>query len=150
MCVCSISGPGVKTPHALWPKIQNIKWKQYCCNKFNKDLKNGPQPKKILKKKKSYKSQQASSWYCHSLCHQGLRVGCGAGGKWIELSIREKYLRCNGKRIGGWMWDVRERESDCSGLSNWVDNGAPRSRFCGSDHACSHRVVSNSLWPHGL
>ena len=51
MCVCSISGPGVKTPHALWPKIQNIKWKQYCCNKFNKDLKNGPQPKKILKKK---------------------------------------------------------------------------------------------------
>ena len=33
-------------------KKQNIKKKQYC-NKFNKDLKNGPhQKKKILKKKK--------------------------------------------------------------------------------------------------
>ena len=32
-------------------KNQNIKQKQYC-NKFNKDLKNGPHQKKNLKKKK--------------------------------------------------------------------------------------------------
>lgn len=29
--------------------------------------------------------------------HQGLRTGCGTGGKWIEISIGEKYFRCNGK-----------------------------------------------------
>ena len=32
-----IPGRGVKIPHALRPKTQNIKQKQYC-NKFNKDL----------------------------------------------------------------------------------------------------------------
>ena len=32
---------GAKIPHALWPKHQNIKQKQYC-NKFNKDFKNSP------------------------------------------------------------------------------------------------------------
>ena len=39
--VGSIPGWGVKIPHALWLKKQNIKQKQYC-NKFNKELKNGP------------------------------------------------------------------------------------------------------------
>ena len=38
-----------KIPHALWPKNQNIKQKQ-CYNKFNKDFKNGPHQKKILRK----------------------------------------------------------------------------------------------------
>ena len=37
----SIPGRGAKIPHALRPKNQNIKQKQYC-NKFNKDFKNGP------------------------------------------------------------------------------------------------------------
>ena len=32
-----MTGLGVKIPHALWPKNQNIKQKQYC-NKFNKRL----------------------------------------------------------------------------------------------------------------
>ena len=32
------------TPHALGPKSQNIKQKQYC-NKFNKDVRNGPHQK---------------------------------------------------------------------------------------------------------
>ena len=41
----SIPGQGAKIPHALWPKIQNIKQKQYC-NKFNKDFKNDPHQKK--------------------------------------------------------------------------------------------------------
>ena len=40
----SIPGRGAKIPHALWPKKQNIKQKQYC-NKFNKDFKNGPRQK---------------------------------------------------------------------------------------------------------
>ena len=34
----SIPGWEVKIPHALWPKNQNVKQKQYC-NKFNKDFK---------------------------------------------------------------------------------------------------------------
>ena len=34
----SIPGWTAKIPHAMWPKHQNIKEKQYC-NKFNKDLK---------------------------------------------------------------------------------------------------------------
>ena len=40
-----IPGQGAKIPHASGPKNQNIKQKQYC-NKFNKDLKNGPHQKK--------------------------------------------------------------------------------------------------------
>ena len=43
----SIPGQGAKIPHASQPKNQNIKQKQYC-NKFNKDLKNGPHQKKNL------------------------------------------------------------------------------------------------------
>ena len=37
----SSPGWGAEIPHALRPKNQNIKWKQYC-NKFNKNLKNAP------------------------------------------------------------------------------------------------------------
>ena len=39
-----IPGQGAKIPHALRPKNQNVKQKQYC-NKFNKDFKNGPHQK---------------------------------------------------------------------------------------------------------
>ena len=46
----SIPGQAAKIPHALRPKSQNIKQKQYC-NKFSKDFKNGPHQKKPLKKK---------------------------------------------------------------------------------------------------
>ena len=42
-----IPGQGAKIPHALCPKNQSIKQKQYC-NKFNKDFKNGPHQKKIF------------------------------------------------------------------------------------------------------
>ena len=48
--VSSIPGLRAQIPHALWPKIQNIKWKPYC-NKFNKDFKNDPYQKKSQKKK---------------------------------------------------------------------------------------------------
>ena len=44
--VGSIPGWGTKIPHASWPKNQNIKQKQ-CCNKFNKDFKNGPHQKNL-------------------------------------------------------------------------------------------------------
>ena len=44
-----IPGRGAKIPCDSQPKIQNIKQKQ-CCSKFNKDFKNGPQPKKKKKK----------------------------------------------------------------------------------------------------
>jgi len=43
--VGSIPGQGAKISHALRPKHQNVKQKQYC-NKFNKDLKNGPHQNK--------------------------------------------------------------------------------------------------------
>ena len=43
----SIPAWGAKFPHALWPKNQKIRQKQYC-NKFNKDFKNGPHKKKPL------------------------------------------------------------------------------------------------------
>ena len=49
--VGSIPGGGAKIPHALWPKNQNIKQKQYF-NKFNKDFKNGPRQKKSWKESK--------------------------------------------------------------------------------------------------
>ena len=43
--------------HMTWgQKKQNIKQKQYC-NKYNKDFKNGPHPKKEKKKK-----QQGMGW----------------------------------------------------------------------------------------
>ena len=45
-----IPGWGAKILHASWhKKNQNIKQAR-CCNKFNKDFKNGPHKKKILKK----------------------------------------------------------------------------------------------------
>ena len=40
---------GSKIPNALQSKHQNIKQKQYC-KKFNKDFKNGPRQKYLLKK----------------------------------------------------------------------------------------------------
>ena len=43
---------GAKIPHALQPKKQSIKHKQHC-NRFIKDLKNGP----YLKKKKKLKKK---------------------------------------------------------------------------------------------
>ena len=42
----SIPSQGAESPHALWPKNQNIKQKQYC-NKFNKDFNNGPHQKDL-------------------------------------------------------------------------------------------------------
>ena len=47
----SIPGQGDKIPHALWPKNQTMKQKQYC-KKFNKDFKNSLHFKKSLKLKK--------------------------------------------------------------------------------------------------
>ena len=49
----SIPGEGSKILYASQTKNQNIKPKQYC-NKFNRDFKNGPHQKKILKKKNMF------------------------------------------------------------------------------------------------
>ena len=48
-----IPGQGAKIPHALGLKNQKIKQKQYC-NKFNKDFKNDPHPKRKTFKKISW------------------------------------------------------------------------------------------------
>ena len=45
-----IPGQGTKIQHALGPKNQNIKQKQYC-NKFNKDFKKVSTSKNLKKKK---------------------------------------------------------------------------------------------------
>ena len=42
-----ILGRGARLLHASWPKNQNMKQKQ-CCNKLNKDFKNGHIKKKNL------------------------------------------------------------------------------------------------------
>ena len=54
--VGSITGRGAKILHALRPKSQNIKQKQYC-NKFNKDFKNGPHQKNFKKIKNKIVSE---------------------------------------------------------------------------------------------
>ena len=46
-------GQGAKIPHASWPKNQNMEQKQYY-NKFNKDFKNGPHQKNLLKNPKKH------------------------------------------------------------------------------------------------
>ena len=53
-----IPGQGAKIPHALWPKNQNIKQKQYC-NKCNKDFKTKKERKrtKTRVRKKAQKRQ---------------------------------------------------------------------------------------------
>ena len=48
----SVPGWEARIPHASWPRDQTTEQRQ-CCNKFNKDLKNGPHQKKNLKKKAS-------------------------------------------------------------------------------------------------
>ena len=48
-CEGSFPGWGTKIPHASWTKNKYIKQKQYC-NKFNKDFKNGPHRKNLLRK----------------------------------------------------------------------------------------------------
>ena len=47
----SIPGREAKITHDSWPKHQDMKKKQ-CCNKFNKDFKNGPHRKSLKKKKR--------------------------------------------------------------------------------------------------
>ena len=51
----------LKTPHASWPKHQNINQEQ-CCNRFNEDFKTGPhqkQTKNILQKTKKILRRKA-------------------------------------------------------------------------------------------
>ena len=59
----SIPGRGAEISHALWPKNQNIKQKQYCNNKFNKDFKNGPHGASLV-----------AQWLRICLLMQGTRV----------------------------------------------------------------------------
>ena len=57
-----IPGQGTKIQHALGPKNQNIKQKQYC-NKFNKDFKKGSTSKTLKKKTKKKKKGNMKSRY---------------------------------------------------------------------------------------
>ena len=64
--VDSIPAWGAKIPHALGPRNQKIKQKQYC-NKFNKDSKNDPH-QKIFKKNK-IDNQQGHTVQHRELCN---------------------------------------------------------------------------------
>ena len=57
---CGFNLIGELRSYVSWPKSQNIKLKQY--NKFNKDLKNGPHPKK-KKKKRTQKNVTSTGGY---------------------------------------------------------------------------------------
>ena len=59
-------GQGFKIPHASRPKERNIKQKQ-CCNKFNKDFKNGSHQKKKKKERKKRRTD---------LLRDPLAMGC--------------------------------------------------------------------------
>ena len=75
----SIPGRGVNIPHASRPKNQNRRQKQYC-NKFNKDFKNGPHTKKILKKKKKKERSLWETAFCFKLLTHGpLLTFCSSG-----------------------------------------------------------------------
>ena len=50
-----IPGWGTKIPDAQQPRNQNMKQKQ-SCNKFNRDLKNGPYQKHLTKKNTTFKT----------------------------------------------------------------------------------------------
>ena len=128
----SIPGQGVKIPHALGPKNQDIKQKQYC-NKF-KDLKNGPH-QKILKKKKmqenhyKMKSESQIPGVFHSLCSSAdssvgvsfplpytrRAAGCGAEGSEILFpEARYRYPCPLGGATAGWPPPQSPLGSGCS------------------------------------
>ena len=65
-----IPGWGGKIPHASRLRNQNIKQKQYC-NKFNKDVKNGPCQKKFFKGRKNI-----STHFCRLHLHSQLAFCC--------------------------------------------------------------------------
>ena len=69
-----IPGQGTKTRHALGAKHQNIRQKQYC-NKFNKDFKNHPHPKK---KKANNLKKMANTRFqnMRDLCTEARRNTC--------------------------------------------------------------------------
>ena len=91
--------PGRLIPHDSWPKSQNIEQKQYC-NKFNKDFKNAPHQKKILKKK--VLKWSCTHGYVKNNNHKDLFfstrssaqrymaawVARGLGGEWIHVRVR--------------------------------------------------------------
>ena len=65
-----IPGPGTKIPHLSWPnKQKNLKHKE-CCNKFNKDFKNGSHYKnKVLKKIPQNEEKEMGGVNKHYLCY---------------------------------------------------------------------------------
>ena len=84
----SIPGQGVKIPHALWPKSQNMKEKQYC-NKFNKDFFNGPNQKKKKEKNIGVNQELNPNFGRQApalLWLRGQRKSSGSSGKHIGVS----------------------------------------------------------------
>ena len=128
----SIPGQGVKIPHALGPQNRDIKQKQYC-NKFNKDLKNGPH-QKILKKKECKKiiikwNLSLRSQVFHSPCSSAdssvgvsfplpyprRAAGCGAEGSEILFpEARYRYPCPLGGATAGWPPPQSPLGSGCS------------------------------------
>ena len=62
-----------KIPHASRPKNQNRKQKQHC-NKFNKDFKNGPHQKNLLKKVERIIDKEAEIGHAQELISHRLET----------------------------------------------------------------------------
>ena len=76
----SLPSQRAKIPHALQPKNQNTKQKQYC-NKFNKDFKNGPHQKNLNKKrKKEVRNEQWGKREEPERCRLGPALGSSLEG----------------------------------------------------------------------
>ena len=80
-----IPGWGAQIPHALQPKNQNLKQKQYC-NKFNKDLK---------KKKHHSKCWGYCTLCCKTVCNYIVPILDN------KLAVSERFLISIGKHV----WD---------------------------------------------
>ena len=96
----SIPGWGAKIPHALGPKNQNIKQRQYC-NKFNKGFKNGPHLKNLKKKKKERKKESQRSLK-NLLLGQGYKVTFKKLAGWEFPGgpmVSAMHFHCRGERV---------------------------------------------------
>ena len=84
-----IPGWGAEIPHALGPKNQNIKQKQYC-NKFNKNFKNGPHQQNLKKKERSFRGSDKRRGNHCEICPESSGQMLTLQGKDFHQNPRER------------------------------------------------------------
>ena len=126
-------------PRASWPKIQNIKQKQYC-NKFEKYLKNGPH-KQIFKKKQSVRKRSTLNihWkdWCWSRSSNTLATWCEEPTHWKRPWCWER-IKAGGeggdRGWDGWLDGISEYEFEKTVMD--------RQAWC----AAVHGVAKSRTW----